>query len=316
MSHEVESMAYNKAEAPWHGLGTPVTNKLSPHQMMVAAGVDWEVAKHDSVVHIGKEKIYTGTKALIRTTDHKVLSPSVGPDWEPVQNKDAFEFFKEFVATGDMNMETAGSLRGGEYVWVLAKTKDGFKLFGGDEVEAYLLFTNPHIYGRSLTVDFTPTRVVCMNTLMMALSKKSKQSVRLNHRQKFSADKVKELMGLAHMKLEDYKKAAEFLGSKRYTDKTVVEYFKEMFPVHVKEGQESKKEMSKLAKVAMDVLPNQPGAQYAEGSWWQAYNAVTYMTDHVLCREQDTRLVNAWYGQTRQTKIDGLNLALEMAKAA
>lgn len=315
MSHNVETMAYNKAEAPWHGLGVAVSNDLTTEEMMKASGTDWEVAKRSTFFEAtvdGKTKRFqTGQKALVRTSDYHVLSPNVGPDWEPIQNAEAFEFFREYVEAGKMTMETAGSLRGGQIVWVLAKVGKSFTVLGKDRVESYLLFSNSHQYGRSAVADFTPIRVVCNNTLTLALNSKSKDSVNISHRSKFDPEKVKELMGLAEAKLESYHEAAEFLSSKKADQLDIVEYFKTVFPVH---GANPKKEISKTAKIALDVLPAQPGAEMGEGTWWQAFNAVTYTTDHVMCREDDTRLYNAWFGGTKDIKVKALKTALEMAK--
>lgn len=314
MAHEVETMAYSN-EAPWHRLGTPVSNDLSTHEMMVASGTDWEVAKRSTFFEAtvdGKTKRFpTGQKALVRTTDFQVLSPNVGPDWEPIQNAEAFDFFREYVEAGNMTMETAGSLRNGQVVWVLAKIGSGFTVLGKDRIESYLLFSNSHQYGRSAVVDFTPIRVVCNNTLTLALSKKSKESVNISHRSKFDPERVKELLGIADQKLGVYHEAAEFLASKKAEEFDVVEYFKTIFPVH---GTNPKKEVSKNAKIAMEVLHQQPGAELGEGTWWQAFNAITYMADHVMCREDDTRLYNAWFGGTKEIKNKALQLAIELAK--
>lgn len=315
MSAEVETMAY-AGETPWHGLGVPVDNRLTPHEMLVAAGCDWSVEKHDTMIKIGKDTIYTGNKALVRTSDNKILSPNLGPKWEPVQNSQAFEFFDKFVKAGHMTMETAGSLRGGQIVWALAKVGESFEVFKGDTVESYLLFSNPHIYGKSTVVDYTAIRTVCMNTLMMALDSKSKNAAVLNHRSKFDPAKVEEILGLASNNLSKYKESAEFLGSVKADEDEIIEFFNRVWPIKVAKGAEAKKSISKLAKVALDNLHTQPGAKFAEGTWWQPYNAITFMVDHLICREHDHRLSEAWFGQTKKTKLDAYNLAIEYAKKA
>lgn len=317
MTAAVETMAYTN-EVPWHGLGVAVGADMSALEMMVAAGCDWEVAKFDTFFRTGPQGKAgtvtgkTGLQALVRLSDHQVLSPNVGRDWEPLQNRDAFEFFHEFVTAGKMTMETAGSLKDGRNVWALAKVGESFEVFGGDLVESYLLFSNSHRYGESIKVDFTPIRVVCNNTLTLALKSKSKRAVTVNHRTAFDPEQVKELMGIASAQLDTYKEAALVLGKKHAKEEQVVEYFKAIFPVHAKSG-EAKREISKLASQAMLVHETAPGAQYATGTWWHAYNSVTYMVDHVLCKAADTRLFNSWLGSTRQTKVDALELALKQA---
>jgi phage/plasmid-like protein (TIGR03299 family) len=203
MAHMVETMAY-AGELPWHGLGTEVSNDLTPAQMMQKAGVDWKVQEVESFIEFNGTKMKTGQKSLVRESDGRILT-NVGENWKPVQNETAFEFFSEFVLSGDMEMHTAGSLRDGQYVWALAKIKESFDVFGEDTVESYLLFSNPHVYGKSIDVRFTPIRVVCNNTLTLSLSQDAKNGVRIGHRTEFNPDMVKQTLGLAHEKFAQYK---------------------------------------------------------------------------------------------------------------
>ena len=309
----VETMAY-AGEVPWHGLGTKVPADLTPMQMLEKAGLDWTVEKTD--LYYGDGNVVPGKKGLIRS-DGKYLD-TIGDDWNPLQNQEAAEFFNDFVAEGDMEMNTAGSLEDGRRMWMLAKIKDGFTLFGKDEIEQYLLFSNPHKYGLTITVQSTPIRVVCNNTITMALGRASEHMVKVNHRQVFDPDLVKETLGVAKEKLELYKEAAEFLGSKRFTNESVVDYFKSVFPTTsvVKETDEGEVKLSRGAKASLDVLDTQPGAEFGRGTYWQAFNAVTYMTDHQLGQSNDTRLTSAWFGANRKKKINALDKAIEFAEAA
>lgn len=317
MAHNLEiingeaQMAYRESKGlPWHGLGTPVGDDMTPHQMMEAAGLDWGVEKVDTFIRYKGDNVATGQQALVRSTDGKILT-QVGPGWNPVQNEEAFEFFNEFVSGGDMIMDTAGSLKDGRLVWALADVKDGFSLFNGDEVKGYLLFSNPHIYGKSIDIKFVMERVVCNNTLAVALNEVGQPSVRVNHRSVFDAGRVKEILGLGHNKVEKFKEAAEFLGSKRYTDEQLTQFFGIVFGKSSKE----KEELARNAKEAMSIVEDQPGDHFAPGTWWNAYNAVTYMTDHKLGRSADTRMASAWFGGNAKRKVDALDLALDMADA-
>jgi phage/plasmid-like protein (TIGR03299 family) len=319
MAHELEivngqaQMAY-VGEVPWHGLGTKVPADLTPDQFMTTAGLDWTVEKENMTTTSGV--VVPGKQALVRSSDNKVLDV-VGTGWNPVQNSEAFEFFNDYVMAGDMEMHTAGSLKGGQMVWALAKTKESFELFKGDVTENYFLFTNPHQFGKSLNIRMTPIRVVCNNTLTLSLSKQSDQMVTVNHRTAFDADMVKEQMGIAREKMEQYKSMAEFLGGKRATGENVIQYFNEVFGAPAKEKVDNVIPFtSRNAKMAMEQLETQPGANFAEGSWWQAFNAVTYMTDHLQGREGDSRLQSAWYGRNRKVKLNALDKALEYAEAA
>lgn len=316
MAHMVETMAY-AGEVPWHGLGTKVPADLGPLQMMQKAGCDWTVSKQQMYVLDGIP--VTGKKALIRDGDDSVLD-IVGDDWNPVQNSEAFEFFHEYCMAGDMEMHTAGSLDNGRNVWVLAKVKESFSILGDDQVDSYLLFSNPHKYGKAIDVRFTPIRVVCNNTLTMSLNAESKNQVKLNHRTVFDADMVKQTLGIAHDKFEKYKEVAEFLSSKRYTKESLVNYYNEVFP-HTYAGSkgrtvESFDDLTKNAKAAHDVLHTQPGATKGEGSFWQVFNSVTFMTDHLMGRSAESRLNSAWFGQNQTRKVKALQKAVEFAEAA
>jgi phage/plasmid-like protein (TIGR03299 family) len=319
MAHELEmingeaQMAY-VGDVPWHGLGTKVDRELTPDQFQKVAGLDWTVEKQPLVTATGipiKNK-----EALIRSSDNSVLDV-VGTGWNPVQNSEAFEFFHDYVMAGDMEMHTAGSLKDGQMVWALAKTKESFELFKGDQTDNYFLFTNPHQFGKSINIRMTPIRVVCNNTLTLSLSQDTDKMVTVNHRKAFDPAMVKEQMGIAKEKMEQYKSMAAFLGGKRATGDNVIQYFNEVFGAPAKEKEDGVLPFtSRNAKIAMENLTTQPGANFAEGSWWQAFNSVTYMTDHLQGREGDSRLQSAWYGRNRKVKLNALDKALEYAEAA
>lgn len=319
MAHELEMvgdkalMAYAGA-VPWHGLGTKVPPDLTPEQMLDAAGLNWEVEKIPAYAEIAGIQTPIGQSALVRKSDNKMLDV-VSDDWNPVQNQTAFEFFDEYVRAGDMEMNTAGSLKGGQIVWGLAKIKESFELFKGDQIDAYLLFSNFHKYGFSTDVRFTPIRVVCNNTLTLSLNSKVERMVKISHRKQFNPGNVKEMLGIATDKLAKYKEMAAFLGSKKAKNEDIVEYFCRVFPV-TGSNENKTKEVSKNAQIAIDILHTQPGAEFAEGTWWQPFNAVTYMTDHLVGRSADTRLTSSWYGSNKNLKTKALELAVEMAEAA
>lgn len=321
MAHELEmfgdtaSMAY-VGDVPWHGLGKQVLPDLTPEQMLVEAGLDWEVHKVPLFANIKGKQVQTDAEALVRDKDGKILD-IVTDTWNPVQNIEAFEFFNEFVSAGDMQMHTAGSLRGGQMVWALAKINDTFELFDGDVTESYLLFANPHKFGKSITVKTTNIRVVCNNTITMSLDEKSSSIVNISHRRKFDANAVKEILGISHSRMEKHKEIAQFLGSKNFKSSEMIEFFNRVFPkTSDKKGQMKSIDSelhSKPAQVAHSILETQPGHEFASGSFWQLINAVSYYTDHLAGKNADTRLDSAWFGSNAKKKIDAINLAVEMA---
>jgi phage/plasmid-like protein (TIGR03299 family) len=192
--------------------------------------------------------------------------------------------------------------------------------FKGDQVDSYLLFSNPHQYGKTIDIRFTPIRVVCNNTLTLSLDQKTEQSVRVGHRVDFDASTVKRALGIASEKMGVYGEMAKFLGNKRFTEDSYIEYLNTVFPrtsdKRVQDKQLSAETLSRNAKLAYDVIDTQPGAEYARGTWWQAFNSVTYITDHVQGRNADNRLYSSWFGGNQLRKRDALQTAIEFAEAA
>jgi phage/plasmid-like protein (TIGR03299 family) len=318
MAHLVETIAY-AGKTPWHGIGTKVSNDISTSEMLVAAGLDWTVERKPLFwINDAGEEVESSLDALVRSTDDRVLS-NVPKDWHELQNHEAFDFFREFVDAGNMSMEVAGSLKEGQIVWVLAKMKGDIKVLKKDVILPYILFTLPHEYGRSIDVRFSPIRVVCNNTLTMALARRGDLSVKWSHRKKFNADAVKSTLGIAQNHLAEYGRVAEFLGSKKAKKEQLREYVSMIFPHTAPPASgeaRDPKELSRSAQVVFNAIEHQPGAEIAEGSWWQAFNAVTYSVDHVLGNSRETALNSAWYGPGRAKKLAALNAAIEFAEVA
>ena len=319
MAHELEirkgkaQIAY-AGDVPWHGMGTKVDSNLTPAEIQIAAGLDWDVQKETMTTSSGVE--IKGKKALVRSGDNKVLDV-VGDNWNPVQNDEAFEFFSEFVNAGDMEMHTAGSLKGGKMVWALAKVKESFDVLKGDQVDSYLLFSNPHMYGKSIDVRFTPIRVVCNNTLSLSLEMASKNVATLSHRKAFDPSEVKETMGLAHEKFAKFKETAQFLASRKFNGESLIKYYNEVFPRTYKGKKnvevKSVEDLALNARKAYELLGTQAGAEFGKGSWWSAFNSVTYFTDHEMGRNADSRLSSAWFGANQTRKVKALEKAVEFA---
>lgn len=317
MAHELE-MIDGKAQIVytgpksqiWHGLGTQVPPDLSSDHMLKAAGLDWQVNKSPVYALHEGGAVTTGHSALIRSTDSRVLD--VVPDsWKPIQNSQAFEFFHDFVAAGDLMMDTAGSLRDGQLIWGMAKIKTSIVLFGDDIVDQYILFSNPHKFGQAAVLKVCMTRCVCANTVTQALKEKGEFQVRMTHRSEFNADVAKQALGMSAKRMMEYKAAAELMGSKFYNEQSMTEYFKRVFP----KADGTTDELSRNGERCMEIVESQPGAEFAKGTFWQLWNSVTYMCDHEFGRGEETRLYNSLYGTTNTTKTKARAIALEMATA-
>jgi len=326
MAHEVESMAW-AGDVPWHGLGVQVEHDLTPHEMLVAAGLDWTVSARP--LKTTTDIPVLDYRVLMRDSDESQFGVC-GSNYVPFQNEKVFEFFKKFTDAGHMEMNTAGSLKGGQHVWGLAKINKGFTLPGGDEVEGYLLLSQPHQWGKSLIMKFTPTRVVCNNTLTYALGESSKGQFRMPHIQEFDASviaKAEDALGLASNQMDQLKHNAEFLASKEFTDKKVDEYIAKLFqpellaPSQIKDVKSDVvvdfQQFKRTASLVREAIWKQPGHDLpTKNTWWAAANAVTYVVDHKLGRERDAAMFNAWFGRNATLKRNAIDLAQEYAKAA
>lgn len=279
--------------------------------LLVKADLNWNVQHRNTFYEWGDPivtKKPTGKSALVRSDTGAMLSGNASKNWRPVQNATALAFFEEFCRAGDMRMERAGHLGGGRFVYAYARLEDEFELPGQDRVGAFLLFLNPHIVGKSVNVMFSPRRFYCQNQLPMLL-KQSDGRFRHLHTAAFDPEEVKVALGMSQGMFGEFRRQAEFLVSKRFTDESLQNYFNRVFP----QKAENDNGMGRRAMLCLANLDSQPGAEASQGSWWHAFNTVTYVTDHVLGRSADSRLANAWFGWTRQRKVEALQLALKMA---
>ena len=233
MSHEVETMAF-AGETPWHGLGQPVNNEMSPHEMMTAAGCDWEVAltsNHyppDHAHHAGEP--IENSNFIERISDGKILGEYVAGDYKPVQNVALFEFFEEFINDGSMYLHTAGSLFGGQKVWCMASTKEGFYLGDQqqDEVVNNLLFTISHTGKHANSALNTPVRVVCANTMRFALAG-ADEIITHNHRAVFDPEALKVALGVSSKNFGELEEFAKACAKRALSGEEEIDFFKNVF---------------------------------------------------------------------------------------
>lgn len=301
MSHEIESIAWTN-EKPWHSLGFNVADTLTPQEMIKAAQLDWTVDTQPMFLSDGNE--VTGHRALVRSSDKSILDV-VGNAYRPIQNEQAFRFFKEFVEAGGAKMETAGSLRGGKYVWGLANLNSSFKMKGNDEIKGYLLVGCPHEQGKSLIIKFTTIRVVCNNTLTLALRSKGKNEYRFSHRMDFTDDsmsKAKEVLGIARSQLDEFEANAKKIQKIKLNDEECVKILVDIFGGN---------ETSPRIEAIMNAYKLAPGAQ--PGNGYGLLNGVTYWADHMAARTVDKRLANSWIGKTANQKEEVLDTLLKIA---
>jgi len=263
MSHEIETMAY-AGEVPWHGLGEAVTNEMSPSEMMAAAGVDWEVqltANHyppDHAYFAGKP--VKDSHFIERTSDGSILGEYVaGTQYKTFQNKDLFEFFAPFIDDGSMFLHTAGSLFGGRKVWCMATTNEGFTLGGDDQVNNNLLFTIAHTGTNANSALLTPIRVVCNNTMRLALQSND-DIVTHNHKVPFDADAMKVALGISSENFGKFEELAKAMAKKVLKGEEEVEFFKYVFGGKERVGENNVVIQSEGVRKARSYFRGQPFA--------------------------------------------------------
>lgn len=324
MSHEVETMAFAN-EVPWHGLGNRVDTSVSIEEMLVAAGLDWDVALHPMFTRVGDENIRIPNKsALVRATDNKVLT-TASDKWRPVQNREVLEFFRAYAVAGGATLETAGSLNGGKTVWGLANLGHGFTVGNGDAVKGYVLLASHHEMGKATTVRLTTVRVVCANTMAMAVQGKRAQYSQ-NHLSDFNPEAARAALGLAHEGMVEQERRAKLLASLKLTPSDVVRVLAPRFQLSLPtqelvEEVRRQETVDKLlsdansrSKAMHDVLlsyDKAPGA--TPGTGWGVLNAVTYWADHVAGRDRGARMAKSWFGSSGDVKLAVEHDLLSMA---
>jgi phage/plasmid-like protein (TIGR03299 family) len=317
MPAAIDTMAWTN-EVPWHGLGVEVAGDLTAEQMLKAAQLDWEVQKNPLQACIGDKQIIDVPDQFALCRGDQVLDV-VGKAYNPIQNSEAFGFFKEFVEAGDATMETAGSLHGGKMVWGLANMNKAFELKGGDQVKGYLLVAAPHQQGKSLICQATNIRVVCNNTLRMAL-RDSASAFRMVHRKKFDSsaiDMARETLGLARDRMGEFEQIAKRLSKKKVSEQRAVDYITVLADPQLLGVDKTltsavlMEKGNKMARTIFTALNSAPGYDLAssKGTAWGLINAVSYVTDHVIGRGQDQRLTKAWFGKYANLKEKAVELA-------
>lgn len=271
MSANVETM-FSVREKPWHGLGTIIEEACNSEEALRLAGLDWEVRQEP----ITYKDQATGHQFNIRSSDDTVLG-IVGGRYKPVQNAEAFAFTDELIG-GDVRYETAGSLANGKRVWMLAKMPDT-KIFD-DVVEPFLCLTNGHDGFSSMKVCMTPVRVVCQNTLNMALNgAKRTWNVRHSGNIESKLAEAQHTLGLARTYMDAFAKEAEELYKIKIAPADFKELTQTLFPI-TGEMSKRKEESQWLLQDQLTEAWNMDDLGNIRGTGWGFMNAISDMTTH------------------------------------
>lgn len=287
MSANVETMVYVR-ETPWHGLGTMVQDAPNSADALKLAGLDWKVNQHEVVAD---GKVVPGYKANIRDTDGACLG-IVGSRYKVVQNEEAFAFTDNLIG-GDVRYETAGSLQGGKKVWMLAKLPE--TKIVDDEVVPYMCFTNNHDGFGAIQVCMTPIRVVCNNTLNLAL-KGAKRKWSTIHKGDIQAKLHEAEMCLEYGQhyMELLAQNAEQLANTSVSDKRIKEILDDLFPIKETDTDRVQANMKRMQDEFM-ICYCMPDIAKFKGTAWGAINAMSDMATHTAPnRETKNYRENNW----------------------
>lgn len=275
MAHEVETM-FSTRVTPWHGLGNVVNEAPDSRTALHVAGLDWNVLQKD--VYTQEGFYIPGYKLNYRDSDFQQLG-IVTDRYKVVQNVDAFRFTDNLLGTG-VKYETAGSLQGGRRTWILAKLPEQY-IIAGDKITPYLLVMNSHDGTSSIKVCMTPVRVVCNNTLNLALST-AKRMWQTKHTENIMdrMDDAKETLFFAHGYMSELGKAIDKLNKTKLQDKKVIEYMQIFFPVSVELSDIQRKNNRKLLENLKLRYFDAPDLQHVGKNAYRFINAVSDFATH------------------------------------
>ena len=315
MAHEIETMFYLN-ETPWHGLGQRLLEVPTIEQAIIAAGLDWSVSTKELYLADGTK---APSKAVVRESDNSILGV-VGEKYTPLQNEDAFKFFNPFLESGQATLETAGALRDGKRVWILAKiNKDPMDIGGGDLVEKFILLAHGHDGLMSVRTGFTPIRVVCNNTLSMAVSNGASQLIRVKHTKNIKQNlaNVAEIMNAANQKFEATAEQYRKLANTDINSADLEKFVKLVFvgPKYEELELDGKTPARDVMPKVIRLFEEGRGSELksANGTYWGAYNAINEYLGYERGEDKGARLDKMWFGDSANLNKKALDIAIKMA---
>jgi phage/plasmid-like protein (TIGR03299 family) len=306
--HLVQTMAYVGQES-WHGLG----NRLAPNQPLEiwakAAGMDWSIEEAEVRFVAGSAANRAGLGSIHAFPEQKVLYRSdtraplsvVSSRYQVVQPAEILEFYRDLTEVGGYELETAGVLKEGRKFWALAKTGQSATLKGRDEVNGYILLATACDGTLATTAQFTSVRVVCNNTLAIALSDGA-GAVKVPHRSQFDAQAVKRQLGIAVSSWDAFMVRMKALSERKVSDAAAEKFLRRVLTYSATSpaDRDATTVNDRAIKAVAQLYAGRgKGAelQSASGTAWGLLNAVTeYCDHHRRARSDDHRLDAAWFG--------------------
>ena len=327
MAHEIDistgqAAVFTAGDPPWHGLGVNITDTQTSAQAITLAhlawGVElWPVWARDPAA--GADTGCLAYRATVRSDTRAVLGV-VGDGYAPFQNQQAFDFMDTLVGQKLAMFESAGALRDGRVVWMLARIPKTLWVTGEDEIRPYLLLTNSHDGSMAVRMLPTSVRVVCMNTLNLALRQGQGTGWAIRHCASLSqrVAEAQHALGLVTQRLDRFQVEVKLLAERHLTGRQLRNYFDMLLPAAQTDRQREHREQVLQQFQANFANPTNtlPGVR---GSAWAAYNAVSEWADHQrnvrgsdpLLRRQ-RRLDSIWFGSANLLKQEAWAGALEL----
>ena len=345
MAHQLEQMAY-VGETPWHGLGNQLTQNQPIEVWAQQAGMDWRIESSNVSYMAQNERgqsiimPYEEQRVLYRSDTHAPLSV-VSQRFQEVQPREILEFYRDLTEQSGFELETAGVLKGGKKFWALARTGQTSMLKGKDVSNGYMLLATACDGTLATTAQFTSIRVVCNNTLAIALKGQNSSSgvVKVPHSTKFDADKVKQQLGISvhawdehmyEMKQLTQRKVSQMEASAYFDavfnnstmnnvldqEDNIIQFYRDVASQAQANGKEKAEPNAKAMTKAMDMFNGQGrGAELssAKGTAYGLLCSITEFIDHERrAMSTDHRLDSAWFGAGASIKQRGLEQALNM----
>lgn len=312
MAHEFETGLFVSQPA-WHGLGVVLPNAPSINDAIKLAGLDWLV--QPQALQLADGTSIETHRAMVRSSDKSVLGV-VGNDFTPLQNTEAFDWFRPLVESGDVTIEAAGSLREGKRIWILAALKDGtVEVKKGDAIKSHVLLAHGHDGSLAVRAGFTKTRVVCANTLAVAMREDNKGLVTRRHTSgmKVSLERARETFDMQRAELKATVDTYKELAKRKCDDRNLVRYVREVMKPGA--GDDTKVIVQNVDEMVR-MFDYGRGAELSRGTMWGAFNAVTEYMTHERGRSADSRQNSNWFSGGAKLADRALAVAVEFAKDA
>lgn len=341
MAHQIETMAF-VGQTPWHGLGNQLSQNQPIEVWAQQAGMDWRI-ESSNVSYMAKNERgqsilmpYEDQRVLYRSDTHEPLSV-VSQRYQEVQPMEILEFYRDLTEQSGFELETAGVLKGGRKFWALARTGQSAALKGKDVSNGYILLATACDGTLATTAQFTSVRVVCNNTLSIAIRGQASAEgvVKVPHSTKFDAEKIKQQLGISIKTWDEHMYEMKQLTQRKVTQQEAAAYFDAVFnntmmsatdqeesiiQYYLKAASMDKKSKSepncRAMTKAMEMFNGQGRGADLSSAKDTAYGllcSITEFVDHERrAMSRDHRLNSAWFGMGATIKQRGLEQALEM----